>query len=655
MTSGLPDSTATDEGPVASALHAPVAACIPLKSGPHFWFAFWKGCSIAYDARMELGLDNLLLVLATAWLFGRLAVQWGYPSMLGELVGGVLLGPPVAGLLHGDAILDVLGGFGLLLMMLYMGLEVRLSELHTMSRAGLVAALGGFVLPFALGAGAAMAVGEAPVQALLVGVALGVTSLVTKSRILIDLGLLHTRLAGILLSGAVVSDVLALTAMAVVMGMANVGGAAWWGVTLTLGKLFLFLALAYLLGARAVPHLWRWLRQRGELSHFHSVSFMLICALAFARLAELAGLHAFLGTFIAGLLLRQGLRESRFVLELRGLARDISLGFLAPIFFVTLGFQLSLSALWLGAALFALLLVLAVAAKLGGVAMFYALSGRSWREGLVVGIGMNGRGAVEIVIIGIGYSTGLLGQDLFSLLVMVGLLTTAMTPLGLAWGVRWLESRGELVQINADRERYILIGAGAVARFLAHEISRYKPVCLIDLDHDKINQALEMGLEAIYGDALDPEVLRQAGVTSAQCMLAMTPNAEVNVLTMQLAGDVFFVPERFALLTQLDDGGLYRLLDELGAKPLFTQSVNIREWDEELSQQTAWPQVLRIADNPHQEFDRLLSNPQTLPLFVRRQRGIALFCTVSDLAPGDEVLVLQKGPPHRMSSTDVMV
>ena len=159
---------------------------------------------------MTFSTLNLLLVLIAAFAGGRIAVRVGYPAVLGEIIMGIALGPPLLGLLHASDALMVLADLGVLLMMMFVGMEVDLKELRRSSKGGLYAALGGFIIPFALGVAVLLLWGEPLIAALFVGVAMGVTSLATKSRILTDLGILDTRIASVMMAGALVADTLSL-------------------------------------------------------------------------------------------------------------------------------------------------------------------------------------------------------------------------------------------------------------------------------------------------------------------------------------------------------------------------------------------------------------------------------------------------------------
>ena len=159
---------------------------------------------------VELNIVNLLMVMAAAWLGGILAKRMGFPAILGELLIGIILGPALLAVLETSADLDILAEVGILFLMAYIGMEINFKDLGKASWAGLLAAIGGFVVPFGLGYYTILHFGGTHIAGLFVGIAVGVTSLATKSRILVDLKLLDTRIAYVLMAGALISDTLAL-------------------------------------------------------------------------------------------------------------------------------------------------------------------------------------------------------------------------------------------------------------------------------------------------------------------------------------------------------------------------------------------------------------------------------------------------------------
>ena len=588
---------------------------------------------------MDLPLLDLFLILLAAFAGGRIATRLGYPSVLGELGAGIVLGPPLLGLLSGGEAITLLAEVGVLLMMLYIGMEIDPAELGKASTGGILAALGGFVVPFALGFWVITAAGGTPIAGVFVGMAMGVTSLATKSRILVDLRILDTRIAHVMMAGALVADTLSLLIFAGITSVVAVGSLDLAAVGWITVKVIVFFAVAWLAGVRLLPPAWRWLQRRG-LDRHGAVPLMLLVAIAFAEGAHLAGLHGILGTFVAGLALREAIGEKRLSHDLTGLVKDISLGFLAPVFFVSAGFEVTFAVFTEAPGLLFAVIVLATVGKVVGTALAYLPTGHGWREGVVLGAGMNGRGAVEIIIAGIGLQAGIIDRTTFSILVFMAIATTATVPVFLTWGVGWLRSRDELVR-SSGRDGAVIVGAGPLARALATRLQGSGPVTLVDRSPDAVEAARAEGFTAVQGDALDTDVLGKAGIEDVSTLIALTPNPEVNVLVAQRARERWLVPELFALLPREKDGGLFAVLDSIGGHVLFARPADVAEWDAHIrsgsAETVAWT-VDDADDAPRAMAGRLLA-PGVLALALRRGDAVAPFG--GELLPGDTIEVLR--------------
>jgi Kef-type K+ transport system membrane component KefB len=430
--------------------------------------------------------------------------------VLGELMAGILLGPPLLGWLGGGPALAVLAEVGILLMMVYIGMEIDPRELGRASRAGLLAAIGGFITPFVLCYLAIVWTGGTQMAGIFVGIAAGVTSLATKSRILVDLRLLDTRIAHVMMAGALIADTLALVLFAAVIGLGESQQFDAAGLALIVGKAMLFFGVTTLLGLKVFPLIGRRLRNIKGFERTAFFTLVLLVALVYAELAELAGMHGILGAFLAGLFLREGVLGRSISKDVMGAVRDASIGFLAPIFFVTAGFSVSLDVFLIDPGTLALIVGLATIGKIAGTALFYLPTGNGWREGLTVGAGMNGRGAVEIIVAQIGLSMGLIDQNIFSILVFMAIFTTATVPVFLKWGAAWLRKRGELVRSDEERDGVLIVGAGPTARTLARLLAQTQPVWLIDSNKEHCAFAASEGLHTLEGSALNEQVLSDA-------------------------------------------------------------------------------------------------------------------------------------------------
>ena len=585
---------------------------------------------------MELHLVPLLSVLAAAWVAGRAATRIGYPAILGELLVGILAGPALLGWLQPDESLGVLAELGVLLMMLYIGIEIDPSDLRRASWPGLLAAVGGFVVPFALGYLAVIAFGGGTLAALFVGIAVGVTSLATKSRILVDLDLLDTRIAHVLMAGALLSDTATLVVFAGIIGFVEVGSvdpAAISGVAL---RAIGFFVVAGLAGWKLFPLIGRLLRRTAPEAR--TLHFLVVVAigLLFAELAELAGMHAILGAFVAGLCITEQTFEHRPMRHTETVLHDVSIGLLAPIFFVTAGFEVSFGVFRTDLPLLLTVLAVAFVGKILGTALCYLPSGRGWREGITVGAAMNGRGAVEIVVAGIGLEAGIITTEIFSILVVMAITTTATVPLLLKWGVDWLRRHGELEKGAHRRRGTIVVGAGPVGRLVADLLP--DPVVLVDVNPDQCRRAEAEGLTAVCGDALDEEVLRQAGAAEARRLVAVTANAQVNVLAAQLARDLFAMPAVRVLLPGSASRSVGRLLKEMGAERVFGDHADVTVWDQRLSSQDAVVETMPADDLLLVEGD---ADPSVLPMVVVRGDERLLYTPGTRLRPDDELVVLR--------------
>ncbi len=590
------------------------------------------------------------LVLAAALAGGRIAIRLGYPSILGEIAIGIVLGPPLLGLLESNEAISILGKFGILLMMLYIGLHLDLHDLKRASIPGLLAAIGGFVVPAGLGAALMLAVGRSPLESLFVGLAMGVTSLATKSRILVDLRILNTRIAHVLVAGALLSDLAVLVVFAAVLGQGTADG-----ISLATGAMAGLRALGFGLGAvlmaaLVLPRLKRFTRDR-EFDRNATLLGVIVFGLLGAYAAELAGIHAILGAFVAGLLLDGETIGTKVDRDVQSKLSTISVGVLAPFFFVSAGFHVSLDVFRTDLGLLIGVIALATVGKIVGTALFYLPSRNGWREGVVIGTGMNGRGAVEIIVAEIALAQGLIGQNVFSILVFMALFTTATVPVLLTMGVRWLRSSGELVKAGGRNEA-IVVGANAIARRIGSTLLPAMPVTLIDTNRENQARCVLEGLTVQLGSGLDEAVLEESGVKRASKLIAATPNAEVNVLAAQLAVDLG-VPEVTVLLRNSDARTFQGFLSASGISVVRAPD-DLGAWEHAAASGDATLVSVQIPDDLTVSSNGTgppwPSDPALFPLVLASAYERLPFTSDLDLSSGGEVIGL--GIPGQLAFPD---
>ncbi len=600
----------------------------------------------AEAAGVEPPLDVFALgaVLVAAWVAGWIATRVGYPAVLGELLAGIVLGPPLLGLLTDGPGLDALGELGVVLMMLWIGTEIDLANLRRASGAGLLAAIGGFVVPFAGGLLVMRLFGFDWVAGIFVGAAVGVTSLATKSRILADLRLFDTRIAYVLMAGALLSDTATLVVFAGVLSFAGPGATAGAGLGATVSVLLqvvVFFGLAGLAAAVA-PRVGQWLQDRFRMdSTAFGLGLLLTFGLGGAALAELFGLHAILGSFVAGMVARRGLLPRRAEKESADLLERLSIGVLAPVFFTTAGFAIDLDAVSNNIPLVLAIIGVATLGKILGTAAAYVPTGHGWREGVVVGAAMNGRGAVEIIVAGIGVEQGLISVEVFTVLVVMAIVTTAMVPVMLKVGVEWLRNRGELADAGGARRGVTILGAGRLAREWATILGDGRPVALVDTNPRRVHKAASMGLKATLGDITDVDALRAAGGDDAELVLGLTPNFEVNLLGGKLAREEFGVREVQVATGPTPHQSADELLERYGCTQL-GDALDVERWAALLDtgEAVTTRALVTAASLERGLEDRLRSGRAGLPLVAIRGEEFVPFPLLDELRDGDHIVVI---------------
>ena len=384
-------------------------------------------------------MTTLLFLLVAARVAGEVAERLGQPAMVGEIVAGVVLGPTLLGWVAMTPALKGIADLGVFLLVLLAGMEIDLDELRrAFTGRGAWVAVVGFVVPLALGAAVGAAFHKDATRCLFLGLCMSITALPVSVRILMDLGRLDTEIGKRIVSAAVANDVCSLLVLGVVLNVKD-GAQDWAGLAVSTvwaaAKAAAFLAAvvaAHRLvryGSAFLPALRSGLHRfldavRGRESLF---AFAILFVLVFASLSESVGLHGVVGAFFGSALLgRQFLGAERYA-EVEKTASGVTMGFLAPVFFATIGLEFDGGKLT-NAGLIAATLAAAFAGKILGGFWGGRLAGLGKDESWALGYGLNGRGVMELVIAEIALSNGFIGREIFSILVLMGVATTLVTP-----------------------------------------------------------------------------------------------------------------------------------------------------------------------------------------------------------------------------------
>jgi Kef-type K+ transport system membrane component KefB len=370
------------------------------------------------------------VILFSAKLAGYLSMRLGQPSVLGELIVGILLGPSLVNLLNlpfiEHSMMEVIAEFsefGVLLLMFIAGLELHFGEMRQNWRVSASAGLLGVVFPILLGWGVGMFFGLDQAVSLFLGLTLGATSVSISAQTLIELKALRSRVGLSLLGAAVFDDILIILFLSVFLGIQG-GGETSTGIWLIVVRMALFLLFSVLLGLWGLPWL---IRQIARLPISQGLlTISLIVMFVYGIAAEFfGGMAAITGAFLAGLMLGRCPEKERIEAGTHALAY----GLFVPVFFVNIGLSINLRDFRLDSLLMTLvIIVVAIAGKWLGAGWGAKLGGLSTPESIQLGAGMISRGEVGLIVADVGIVEGLLLDNEFSAIVMTVLVTTLITP-----------------------------------------------------------------------------------------------------------------------------------------------------------------------------------------------------------------------------------
>jgi Kef-type K+ transport system membrane component KefB len=380
----------------------------------------------------------VVTIFVSAMIFGEIATKYNQPNIIGELFGGILVGPIAVELFSlvfspdnaffthwqpsiVESELGVLIDIGMVMVMLIAGLGTDLEDLIASGKYSVLPALLGVVVPMILGYGIGMFLDYSQLTSLFIGASLSITAVAVSAKTLLDLRKLQSRVGATILGAAIIDDILGLIILSLLLTAVHGEAFSSVEILIVVVKSVGFLYLSVRLGGYILPKLMRYRTRFGKELRLGMILFFM---LIFAIMASICGLHEMIGAFIVGLLLKKVLTES----EIDNLV-TWGLGFFTPLFFGWIGFSVSFSSIL--TPLMGGILITAVAGKVLGCGVGALLSGLSPRESMAVGLGMNGRGAVELVLVGVGLEVGVIQQDLFSVIVFMAFFTTIITPIAL--------------------------------------------------------------------------------------------------------------------------------------------------------------------------------------------------------------------------------
>lgn len=417
-------------------------------------------------------LLEIIVILLIVQLCGILCRWVGQQWVIGEILAGLALGPSLLGAIwpHAQAFifptsslstLQVFGDIGLVLYMFSLGARLDTHLMLNQSRKAIITSLSGIVLPLSLGFGVAYFLypGLAGNQAaqfpfmLMVGTAMAITAFPVLARLLTEKQLVNTKIGTLALTCAAVDDVVAWCLLALVVSIIHASALS--GVLLTLAELALFVIVMF----AAVRPFLLWADRRIRSPQL-LVLLTMILLLGSAYFTNSIGIHPIFGAFVMGVILP---RRATFVTYIRSIDQVNTVLFL-PLFFVYSGLRthiglINTPALWL---LCLLILALACCGKIAGGALAVRWQRESWRESIGLGVLMNTRGLVELIVLNIGLDLGVLSPQLFAMLVIMALVTTMMaSPLLRFLGYRQQKQPPDTHDMTEHEHEQVLPGVDA--------------------------------------------------------------------------------------------------------------------------------------------------------------------------------------------------
>ena len=390
---------------------------------------------------LSILLTQIIVILVLAGLFRRLFRSIHQPPVMGEMIAGIVLGPSVLGLISPEAMtflfpassldtLRLLSQIGVVLFMFTVGMELNIQHVREKGSAAVMISHASIIVPFLLGSTLSLFLYRdlAPAGtsfnafALFIGVAMSITAFPVLARILEDRNLTHTALGSIALTCAAVDDVTAWCILALVIALVKSGGIASSAITVGLTLVF---AVAMIVLVR--PQLARVVKDPDSQQHRRRlIPIILAFVLACALITETIGIHALFGAFIAGVVMPPA---TEFRIFLKDKLEAFGSYALLPLFFAFTGLRMQVGLLndWQGWLMCAVIILVAIVGKLCGSMLMSRWTGMSWTMSFSIGVLMNTRGLVELVVLNIGYDLGILSGRIFAMMVLMALVTTFMT------------------------------------------------------------------------------------------------------------------------------------------------------------------------------------------------------------------------------------
>ncbi|AKK73540.1 transporter [Chryseobacterium gallinarum] len=458
------------------------------------WENFMESFKTNLHHPLALLLAQIVTIILTARLFGWICMKIRQPTVIGEMIAGIVLGPSLVGMYFPEfsaflfpkeslGNLQFLSQIGLILFMYIVGMELDLSVLRKKAHDAVVISHASIIIPFALGIGLSYFIYQkfAPdgIQftsfALFIAISMSITAFPVLARIVQERNLQKTKLGTIVITCAAADDITAWCILAAVIAIVKAGS-----FTSSIYVILMAIAYVFLMIKIVRP----FLKRIGDLQAGKNSISKPMVAIFFLTLilssyaTEVIGIHALFGAFMAGAIMPENAKFRTLFIDK---VEDVALVLLLPLFFVFTGLRTQIGLLndgqlWMTAGF---IILTAVLGKFAGSALTARFVGINWKESLTIGALMNTRGLMELIVLNIGYDLGVLGPEIFAMLVIMALFTTFMTGPALDF-INFIfkskkENNEELYDKNDSKYRVLLSfdkpESGSTLLRLAHDFT----------------------------------------------------------------------------------------------------------------------------------------------------------------------------------------
>ena len=437
------------------------------------WTEFVNSFAQNLQHPLSILLAQIITIILAARIFGWICKKIGQPTVIGEIIAGIVLGPSLIGLFFPEfsnalfpvkslGNLQFLSQIGLILFMFMVGMELDLKTLKNKAHEAVVISHASIIIPFALGMWLAYYIYQrfapAGVQfmsyGLFLGIAMSITAFPVLARIVHERGIHKTRLGAIVITCAAVDDITAWCLLAGVIAIVKAGSfvSSLYTIAIAVGYVFMMIKVVR-----------PFLKRVGDLYPSRETMSKQVVAIFFLTLifsayaTEVIGIHALFGAFMAGTIMPDNTKFRNMLTEK---VEDVALVLLLPLFFVFTGLRTEIGLindpyLW---KVTGLIILVAITGKFAGSALAAKFVGQSWRDSLSIGALMNTRGLMELIVLNIGYDLGILSPEIFSMMVIMALVTTFMTGPALDLIARLFKEKTNIISEKiSELQKYKII------------------------------------------------------------------------------------------------------------------------------------------------------------------------------------------------------